>query len=186
MARCDAVLPARDALWIFGYGSLLFRPGFAFEERRPARIQGFTRRLDQGSPDHRGTPERLGRVATLARAADAWVGGAVYRVAESEEARVLAQLDHREQGGYKRLTVAAFPIDGGDAAAAITATMWIATPDNPYHLGPASLEIMIAQIRAATGPSGANVEYVLRLAEALRTMEILDPHVDEIARALGA
>jgi cation transport protein ChaC len=44
---------------------------------------------------------------------------------------------------------------------------------------------MIAQIRAATGPSGANVEYVLRLAEALRTMEIADPHVDEIARALG-
>lgn len=179
------MLPARDALWIFGYGSLLFRPGFAFEERRPARIQGFTRRLDQGSPDHRGTPERLGRVATLARAADAWVGGAVYRVAESEEESVLALLDHREQGGYERLTVAALPIDGGGGAA-ITATTWIATPDNPYHLGPASLEIMITQIRAATGPSGANVEYVLRLAEALRTMEIIDPHIDELARALGA
>ncbi len=177
------MLPARDALWIFGYGSLLFRPGFAFEERRPARIQGFTRRLDQGSPDHRGTPERLGRVATLARAADAWVGGAVYRVAERDEEAVLAQLDHREQGGYERLTVAALPLDG---TAAITATTWIATPDNPYHLGPAALEIMVAQIHEAAGPSGANVEYVLRLAEALRTMEILDPHVEEIAGALGA
>ena len=45
---------------------------------------------------------------------------------------------------------------------------------------------MVAQIHEATGPSGANIEYVLRLAEALRTMEILDPHVEEIAGALGA
>jgi glutathione-specific gamma-glutamylcyclotransferase len=81
--------------------------------------------------------------------------------------------------------VAALPLDGIDGAAAITATTWIATPDNPYHLGPASLEIMVAQIRVATGPSGANVEYVLRLAEALRAMAIIDPHIDELARALG-
>ena len=179
------MLPAPRALWIFGYGSLLFRPGFPFEERRAARIQGFTRRLDQGSPDHRGTPERLGRVATLERAPEAWVGGAVYRVAPRDEEAVLAQLDHREQGGYERLTIDALPIDRGDASA-ITATTWIATPDNPYHLGPAPLEIMVAQIRAAVGPSGPNVEYVLRLAEALRAMELADPHVDALARALGA
>jgi glutathione-specific gamma-glutamylcyclotransferase len=178
------VPPARDALWIFGYGSLLFRPDFPFEERRPARIQGFTRRLDQGSPDHRGTPERLGRVATLVRAEGAWVGGAAYRVAEPDEERVLAQLDHREQGGYERLTIAALPLADGEAA--ITATTWIATPENPYHLGPEPLEIMVAQIRAAIGPSGPNVEYVLRLAGALGAMGIEDPHVDALARALGA
>jgi cation transport regulator ChaC len=180
--------PAPDALWIFGYGSLLFRPDFPFEERRPARIQGFTRRLDQGSPDHRGTPERLGRVATLVRDAGAWVGGAVHRVAARDEERVLAQLDHRERGGYERLTIAALPIDRDDdnASAAITATTWIATPENPYHLGPEPEAIMLAQIRAAVGPSGANVEYVLRLAEALRALGIDDPHVDALARALVA
>lgn len=178
--------PARDALWIFGYGSLLFRPDFPFEERRPARIQGFTRRLDQGSPDHRGTPERLGRVATLVRAEGAWVGGAVHRVAERDEESVLAQLDHREQGGYERVTIAALPLDSDDRGAAITATTWIATPDNPFHLGPEPLAIMIAQIRAATGPSGPNVEYVVRLAGALRSMGIHDPHVEGLARALDA
>lgn len=171
-------------LWIFGYGSLLFRPDFPFEERRPARIQGFTRRLDQGSPDHRGTPERLGRVATLVRDEGAWVSGAVYRVAERDEASVLAQLDHREKGGYERLTLDALPLVEGGAI--VTATTWIATPDNPYHLGPEPLESMVAQIRAATGPSGANVEYVLRLAAALRELAIEDPHVDALARALGA
>jgi cation transport regulator ChaC len=169
-------------LWIFGYGSLLFRPDFPFEERRPARIQGFQRRLDQGSPDHRGTPERLGRVATLVRAEGAWVGGAVYRVAERDEESVLAQLDHREKGGYERLTIDALPL--GDSGETVTATTWIATPDNPYHLGPEPLERMIAQIRAARGPSGANVEYVLRLALSLRELAIDDPHVDALARAL--
>ncbi|MEP7124015.1 MAG: gamma-glutamylcyclotransferase [Byssovorax sp.] len=177
--------PARDALWIFGYGSLLFRPDFPFEERVPARIRGFTRRLDQGSPDHRGTPERLGRVATLVRDEGAWVGGAVHRVAARDEERVLAQLDHREQGGYERVTLAALPVDGDDPRAAITATTWIATPDNPFHLGPEPLEIMVAQIRGATGPSGPNVEYVLRLADALRAMRVDDPHVEALARALA-
>ena len=172
-------------LWIFGYGSLLFRPDFPFEERRPARIQGFTRRLDQGSPDHRGTPERLGRVATLVRDEGAWVAGAVHRVAARDEERVLAQLDHREQGGYERVTIAALPLHSDDHVEAITATTWIATPDNPFHLGPEPLAVMIAQIRAAVGPSGPNVEYVLRLADALRSLGIEDPHVDALARALS-
>jgi cation transport regulator ChaC len=172
-------------LWIFGYGSLLFRPDFPFEERRPARIQGFTRRLDQGSPDHRGTPERLGRVATLVRDEGAWVAGAVHRVAERDEERVLAQLDHREQGGYERVTIAALPLHSEERGAAITATTWIATPENPFHLGPEPLEIMIAQIRAAVGPSGPNVEYVLRLADALAELGINDPHVEALARALA-
>src|SRR5581483_2212492 len=60
-----AVMARPGPLWIFGYGSLLWRPGFPFEEQRAALVRGFARRLAQGSPDHRGTPERLGRVATL-------------------------------------------------------------------------------------------------------------------------
>ena len=181
MTTQDALVGGRAPLWIFGYGSLLFRPDFPFEERRPARIQGFLRRLDQGSPDHRGTPERLGRVATLSRAPEGSVVGAVYRVAERDEEAVLAQLDHREQGGYERLLLVAELLDGG---ASIAATTWIATPENPYHLGRAELAAMVAQIRGAVGPSGPNVDYVLRLAEALSALGVFDPHIDELARAL--
>lgn len=168
------------ALWIFAYGSLLWRPGFAFEERRPAIVRGFERRLDQGSPDHRGTPERLGRVATLLRAPDRSCGGAVYRVADADAASVLQMLDVREQGGYDRLEIAA-EIVGGPAVTAIT---WIASPDNPYHLGPAPIAEMVAQIRAAVGPSGANLEYALALDETLRALGFDDPHVTEVATAL--
>jgi glutathione-specific gamma-glutamylcyclotransferase len=174
---------ARAPLWIFGYGSLLFRPGFPHEERRAAVVAGWTRRLDQGSPDHRGTPERLGRVATIVPAAGRAVGGAVYRVAEADEDAVLADLDHREKGGYERLVLTASPLRGGPP---ITAVTWIASPENPYHLGPAPLAAMLAQIESAVGPSGPNVEYVLRLAEALADLGVPDPHVDEVAAALRA
>ena len=168
-------------LWIFGYGSLLFRPAFPFEERRTAYITGFLRRLDQGSPDHRGTEERLGRVATLIREQGARAAGAVFRVAGHNVDDVLRDLDHREKGGYDRISVEARFLDGTRAVPAIT---WIARPDNPYALGAADLPTMLAQIRAAVGPSGPNIEYVLRLADTLRSLGIDDPYIEEIARAL--
>lgn len=175
--------PRVPTLWIFGYGSLLFRPGFPHEERRAATVSGWMRRLDQGSPDHRGTPERLGRVATLVPMPGGSVGGAVYRVPDEHAEHVLSSLDHREKGGYDRLTLSAAPHGGGPPLTAIT---WIAAPGNPYHLGPAPLPAMVEQIRGAVGPSGANIEYVLRLAEALTELGVADPHVDEVAQALRA
>ena len=95
---------ARRPLWIFGYGSLLFRPGFPYEARRAAVVRGFRRRLDQGSPDHRGTPERLGRVATLTRDPLSTLGGAVYRVADSDANFVLfATEDPDQKAVWQRL-----------------------------------------------------------------------------------
>lgn len=171
------------ALWIFGYGSLIFRPGFPHEEKRPAIVSGWMRRLEQGSPDHRGTPERLGRVATLVPTPGGVVGGVVYRVANEHAEQVLAELDHREKGGYDRITLAAEPLGGGPALNALT---WIASPGNPYHLGPTPLPAMVEQIRDAVGPSGPNAQYVLRLTEALAELGIADPYLDEVARSLRA
>src|ERR1700722_6603506 len=133
--------------WIFGYGSLIWRPGFAFVERRAAFVEGFERRLDQGSPDHRGTPERLGRVATLVPAPGSRCGGVVYRLPEADAPAILAALDVREQGGYDRLELTATTIDAPPRA--LRALTWIASPANPYHLGPAPLAEMAAQIRGA-------------------------------------
>lgn len=170
--------------WIFGYGSLIWRPDFAFQERRVGFIEGWQRRLEQGSPDHRGTPERLGRVATLVRAEGARCGGVAYLIEESARDTILANLDIREQGGYERVEVAVTLAEPG--ATPVRAITWVARPENPYYLGPAPVHEMAAQIRVAVGPSGHNADYVARLAEMLRALEIDDPHIFELSAAIYA
>ncbi|MDI1449470.1 gamma-glutamylcyclotransferase [Polyangium sp. 6x1] len=172
------------SVWIFGYGSLLWRPGFPYVEAKAARVAGLSRRLEQGSPDHRGTPERLGRVATLVPAPGAHVGGLVYALAPAEADAILAAIDAREQGGYDRVTVRAEL--HGDEASVIEAITWIARPGNPWHLGPAPFEAMVADVLEARGPSGTNVEYVLRLAETLAALGFEDDHVSSLADAVRA
>jgi cation transport regulator ChaC len=90
-----------EPLWIFGYGSLVWRPAFAHVERRAGYVRGFRRRFWQGSSDHRGVPHAPGRVVTLLPGEpDERCFGTAYRVAPGREAEVLDKLDVRERGGY--------------------------------------------------------------------------------------
>jgi len=144
-------------------------------------VKGFTRRFWQGSPDHRGVPEAPGRVATLVRAEAEWCGGCAYRLA-GDRARVLEELDAREQAGFERLVVPVTSEPDGPAFA--QAIVWIAGEENPHFLGHATDEDVAAHVRRSKGPSGPNVEYVLRLRDALAELGVHDPHVDRIASLL--
>jgi len=171
--------------WVFGYGSLIWRPTFAYEERAVGWIEGWARRFWQGSTDHRGVPGAPGRVVTLVREAGARCVGVAYRLVAAERDAVLAGLDHREKGGYERHEV---DVHVGASAGARTfrALVYIATETNPEYLGPVAEEALAAQVRTAHGPSGSNVEYVVRLAEALRGMDAQDDHVFALAEAVSA
>jgi cation transport regulator ChaC len=169
--------------WIFGYGSLVWRPAFAFARRRPGYIEGWTRRFWQASPDHRGVPDAPGRVVTLIPEPGARCYGMAYEVTDSDWPAVIANLDHREQNGYAHYTVSVHALDD---APAVDALVYIATKDNPSYRGDAPLAEIARVVRTAVGPSGPNREYVSRLAEAMAALEVDDVHLNalmaEIAR----
>ena len=86
--------------WIFGYGSLIWKPNLPHIEARWALLKGWERRFWQGSPDHRGTPELPGRVLTLRPNPAVSCLGMAYCLDPQHEQATLAQLDHREKAGY--------------------------------------------------------------------------------------
>jgi glutathione-specific gamma-glutamylcyclotransferase len=169
-------------MWIFAYGSLIFRPSFPYLERRRAFLPNYMRRFWQGSPDHRGVPEAPGRVATLVPAPKEWCGGCVYRIDPQSAEAILAELDIREQAGFERHILRVFDSPNGEAFA--EALVYVARQGNPHFLGPLDEPLIADWIRRSHGPSGPNSEYLLALHDALRTLDIDDPHVEEIARHL--
>ena len=164
-------VPDGRPTWVFGYGSLIWKQDFPFIESRPGHIVGWQRRFWQGSHDHRGLPENPGRVVTLVAAPGAACHGRAFLV----EPAVFDHLDHREKNGYERVSVDI--VFEGETAGGV---VYRAAEDNPAFLGPAPLAEMAVQIARSTGPSGANRDYVIELARALRALGCTDDHVFEL------
>jgi cation transport protein ChaC len=164
-------------IWLFGYGSIIWKTGFEFEEAIPSIVHGWARRFWQASTDHRGTPELPGRVVTLAEITDECCTGMAYRLSQARAEHILAALDHREKGGYERVNLSIKPVDG-DIVRALT---YVALPGNPGFLGKASDDEIANQIVRSTGPSGTNKEYILALNQALIDLNIDDEHIRTLA-----
>jgi len=175
-----------NVVWIFGYGSLIWRPAMAYAARRAGRIEGWTRRFWQASTDHRGTLEAPGRVLTLLEATGA-VWGAAYAIGRAEWPAIEAALEVREQQGYARTTID-LGLAAGEAAGSVVETVtgfvYHATPANPYFIGPEPLEATAEIVQRSRGPSGSNIDYVLELERALAAMGATDPEVSALAELL--
>ncbi len=165
-----------DAVWLFGYGSLIYKADFAYLERRRAFIRHWVRRFWQGSHDHRGTPDAPGRVVTLIPQNDAVCVGMAYLITPD----ALDHLDVREKNGYLRFVTTLSLDDGRE----LEGLVYIATEENAAFLGAASERDIAEHIARSTGPSGPNRDYLLQLADALRRMDADDPHVFDIEREL--
>jgi len=164
-------ISAQDSLWVFGYGSLIWRPNFSFEERLVGYVEGFKRRFWQGSQYHRGTKERPGRVVTLVEKLNSQVWGIAYRIEGPENIKkALGHLTKREQtlGGYRTEIVNFYPKETGQGKIVISVLVYYADPENPYFLGGASYDDISNDILLSFGVRGSNIEYLLRLAEFMR------------------
>jgi glutathione-specific gamma-glutamylcyclotransferase len=170
------------AIWVFGYGSLIWKPDFEHTARLPCVLPGWKRRFWQHSPDHRGTPEEPGRVVTLLPDSAAETVGVAYRLAATSTQHVLKALDHREKAGYSREMVQVRALESADT---VSALVYVATEFNTDFAGPASAAEIAKLVQIRVGPSGTNKDYVLRLQRALAELGHIDPHVDAIVAHLS-
>ena len=168
--------------WVFGYGSLIWRPDFDYLERIPARLAGWQRRFWQGSHDHRGVSHRPGRVVTLIPDDHGATDGMAYRLSEDVLETTFVELDHREKNGYERHRADLELADGRVTQGVV----YVAPIDNHAFLGPAPLALIARQIIDCRGPSGTNVDYLLDLANALRDQQAEDEHVFALERQVKA
>lgn len=165
------MLTMKDPIWLFGYGSLIWRQDFSYLDARRAHIRGWARRFWQGSHDHRGVETDPGRVVTLVEAPGERCYGRAFLI----EPDVFKHLDHREKNGYERNTV-----DIHFDERQTSGVVYIAAMNNFAFLGDAPLDEIAAHISRSAGPSGKNVDYLLELARALRLLDVSDPHVFEL------
>ncbi|KAJ4817829.1 Gamma-glutamylcyclotransferase [Rhynchospora pubera] len=173
-------------LWVFGYGSLVWNPGFDFDERIIGFIKDYKRVFDVACIDHRGTPENPARTLNLEAEKGAVCWGAAFCVSggAEKEAEAMKYLERRECEYDRKISVS-FYKEGDCVIPALTGVLvFVSTPDrniNKYYLGPAPLDQMARQIATAKGPCGNNREYLFSLERALFEIGHEDDYVIQLA-----
>lgn len=170
--------------WVFGYGSLMWRPGFAYAERRMARLDGFQRRFCLRSIRYRGTPQAPGLVLGLDAAPGAACEGVAYRVGAEDPAGCLGYLRARELVTYAYLE-AAHPVALDDGRT-VEALCYVVDRAHAQYAGALTPEAQAAVIATASGPAGANREYLEATCAHLREIGVEDPELEALAALVAA
>jgi cation transport protein ChaC len=167
-------------LWVFGYGSLMWRPGFSFTERRGATVHGYHRALCVYSHVHRGTPEKPGLVLGLDRGGAC--RGIAFKVPAAEADATIAYLRGREQVTlvYRELFLRA-RLDNGRNVKALSYAVDRSHGQYAGRLDRPELERLVLQ---GKGVSGANPDYVRNTQAHLAELGILDPTLAWLAERL--
>jgi len=169
----------REDLWIFGYGSLIWKPDFEFAERRPARVHGWHRALKMWSRINRGTPERPGLVFGLLTGG--CCRGMVFRVPREHGAQTLTQLWSREMATavYDPRWLVAHTDQGPVRSLAFTLSR-----KSPSHTGELSEEEYRAIFAFASGIYGTTLDYAHRTLEELQRHNIRDRNLERLLRLI--
>jgi cation transport protein ChaC len=165
-------------LWVFGYGSLIWDPGFAVAEARVARLTDWHRSFCMRSIHHRGTPERMGLVLALDRAAGAFCDGVAFRVSQGAEDQTLEALRAREliSSAYTEQWLPVRTRDGHD----LLALAYVIDPHHEQYCGGLSLSEQAQIIAQAVGGRGSNRDYLEQTAAHLTQLGIADADLDQL------
>jgi cation transport protein ChaC len=180
------ILPESDFasgdLWVFGYGSLMWSPGFAFVEQVPARLIGEHRALCVYSFVHRGTPEQPGLVLGLDRGGAC--RGIAFRVADEHRLATVAYLREREQvtNVYREVKRSVWLQD--DARRRVSALVYVVDRGHVQYAGRLTPAEQLRHVRQGHGRSGPNRDYVLSTVHALEAQGCRDPQLHRLAERL--
>ncbi|MFY9771112.1 MAG: gamma-glutamylcyclotransferase [Xanthobacteraceae bacterium] len=171
-------------LWVFAYGSLMWRPGFSYLERVPARLIGLHRALCVFSFVHRGTPERPGLVLGLDRGG--MCRGIAYRVAATARAATLHYLRAREQVTTVYVeTMRQIELEE-HARRHVRAACYVIDRSHVQYAGRLTLAESLHYVRQGHGQSGANRDYVLETVRALEALGYRESDLHLLAERLAS
>lgn len=173
---------ATGDLWVFGYGSLMWRPDFPFLERVEARLIGAHRALCVYSFVHRGTPERPGLVLGLDHGGAC--RGIAYRITAAKRAETIVYLRAREQVTMVYRECSRRIWLGGEPTRSVPALCYVVDRRHPQYAGRLSLDQQLHHIRQGHGQSGANCDYVIATVAALETLGLRDTDLHLLAERL--
>lgn len=166
-------------VWVYGYGSLIWRPEFSFVERRSALLQGYHRALCLWSRINRGTPEQPGLVFGLDQGGDCH--GVAFRIAASEVPHTFEALWRREMpsGAYTPLWLPCVTDQGP-----VQALTFVMNRHTDAYVPSMPLQQLADVVHRAHGINGPCIEYVLETADALKQSKIVDSKLEQIVHAL--
>jgi len=174
-------LTAPSTHWVFGYGSLIWRPGFAYLRKSTALLRGAHRRLCIYSHRHRGTPEQPGLVFGLVRGGSC--RGMAFEVDPAQWDQTHAYLAEREMDrGVYLETHRPVQLDDGRSVTALT---FLVDMQHVQYAGRLDIAEQLRLVRSGVGESGANPEYVLETARHLEALGIRDRYLADLVTALN-
>src|ERR1700721_3255391 len=173
---------SKAALWVFGYGSLMWGPGFEFIEQVPARLIGEHRALCVYSFDHRGTPEKPGLVLGLDRGGAC--RGIAFRVAAAQRDEVINYLRGREQTTNVYREVMRSVWLENDARERVSALAYVVDRGHVQYAGRLSLTEQLRYVQQGFGRSGNNRDYVLATIKAIEAEGFRDSPLHQLALML--
>jgi cation transport protein ChaC len=174
----------KDGFWVFGYGSLMWRPGFAPAERVLARLSGYSRRFCLRSVRYRGTPEAPGLVLGPDPDPDGTTSGVALRVGPEIARETLRYLRERELVTYAYIETAE-PVTLADGRV-VEALCYVVDRDHAQYAGGLDPEAQAEIIARRGGPAGSNREYMENTLAHLRELGIADSELESLARRVAA